>query len=68
MVGDLGTSPIYKAVWKQTDAHFNLTKDRLFESGLSCYETQYWGKDTSFRKLDLMALASQIFIPNIIEY
>ena len=35
-------------------------KDSLFESGLSCYETQYWGKDTSFRKLDLMALASQI--------
>ena len=39
---------------------FNLIKDRLFESGLSCYETQYWGKDTSFRKLDLMVMASSI--------
>ena len=27
---------------------------KLFDSGLSCYETKYWSKDTSFRKLDLM--------------
>jgi len=37
----------------QSRYRYNCT-GKLFDSGLSCYKTKYWSKDTAFRKLDLM--------------